>query len=209
MKVWWIRSLFFSFGMIILSLGVSMIIRSNVGTSSWDVLFVGLSDLIHITVGTSVFLVQVVIMFLNSILQKKRPDFLSLATVFVNGLCIDLFLNIILKDYVPSSIWQQYTIFATGLILLAFGVSLYLQAKFPSTPVDTLMLVIHSKLGLSYGLSRLTGESGALIIGLLIGGPVGWGTLLIAILFAPIIQVGMIISSRFYLKLTSLPAQNT
>lgn len=65
------RFLFFIIGMLILTMGVALIIRSNLGASAWDALAVGESQMFHLTVGTFVFINGVILIFINAFLMKK------------------------------------------------------------------------------------------------------------------------------------------
>lgn len=183
------RIIFFVTGMLILNLGVTLIIKSNLGTSSWDSVFVGLNKLYGLTVGTWVIVVEVVLIFIISLIEWKKPQLLSCITLIFAGYALDLWLEILLKNSHPTNLFSQWLYLLTGAIMLAFGASVYLQAKFPNVPIDGLMLALHKRFNLSIRLSRITGEISALIIGFLIGGPIGIGTLILTLVTGPLIQL--------------------
>ena len=89
-----------------------LIIRSGLGASAWDALAVGESRLFDMTVGTAVFINGMVLIGLNAIIMKKKPDILAAGTIFVIGFLIDFWLLIVFNNYAPVMLGKQ--IFALG-----------------------------------------------------------------------------------------------
>jgi uncharacterized membrane protein YczE len=65
---------------------------------------------------------------------------------------------------------------------------MYLQAKFPASPMDKIMVAIHKRFGLSLRISRIISEGSALLLAYLFGGPIGVGTIIVTISLGPIVQ---------------------
>jgi uncharacterized protein len=180
------RLLSYIIGLIILSFGVTLTIKSDIGTGAWDALNVGLSKIIF-TVGTWVGIVGIILIVINAILLKKRPDFYALITIFIVGFGIDLWL-LLLKPLDLHSWLMKFLIFAIGLALLALGISTYLQAKFAPVPIDNLMLAIHTRFGIRISVAKTIGECLAFVFALVFKGPIGIGTILVTLLIGPIIH---------------------
>lgn len=182
------RSLFFTIGLFILTLGVSLIIKSGLGASAWDALAVGQSRMFGITVGTAVFINGIVLIALNAVIMKKRPDILATATIFVIGLLIDFWLLIVLAEFAPSMLFNQFIALGFGILTVGLGVAIYLQAKFPASPMDTLMVAIHTRFGLNLRNSRILSEGFALTLAFLFRGDIGIGTILVTVLLGFVVQ---------------------
>jgi uncharacterized protein len=182
------RSLFFTIGLFILTLGVSLIIKSGLGASAWDALAVGQSRMFGITVGTAVFINGIVLIALNAVIMKKRPDILATATIFVIGLLIDFWLLIVLAEFAPSMLINQFIALGIGILTVGLGVAIYLQAKFPASPMDTLMVAIHTRFGLNLRNSRILSEGFALTLAFLFKGDIGIGTILVTVLLGFVVQ---------------------
>ncbi|KSU58736.1 hypothetical protein AS034_19460 [[Bacillus] enclensis] len=182
------RSLFFTIGLFILTLGVSLIIKSGLGASAWDALAVGQSRMFGITVGTAVFINGIVLIALNAVIMKKRPDILATATIFVIGLLIDFWLLIVLAEFAPSMLINQFIALGFGILTVGLGVAIYLQAKFPASPMDTLMVAIHTRFGLNLRNSRILSEGFALTLAFLFRGDIGIGTILVTVLLGFVVQ---------------------
>ncbi|WP_261131220.1 YitT family protein [Bacillus sp. Marseille-Q3570] len=189
MKSFIIRLISFVLGLSLISLGVSLTIKAELGTGAWDALNVGLSKTIGLTVGSWVFIVGVVLIILNAILLRARPDVLAVITIFLAGVFIDSWLLVVFDQFNTSGLVQQIIIFAVGMVIIAFGISVYLQAKFPLIPIDKLMLAIQKRLGVSMGVAKTIGELSALVVAFLFSGPIGFGTLIVTFTIGPLVQL--------------------
>lgn len=180
------RILSYIIGLLILSLGITITIKSDMGAGAWDALNVGLSKLFF-TVGTWVIIVGIILIFVNAFLLKSKPDFYSLITVFIVGLGIDTWL-LLFAWLNPETLPLKLLVFLIGLVLLAFGISVYLQAKFAPVPIDNLMIAIHTRFGVNMSIAKTIGELLALLFAFLFNGPIGIGTILVTFLVGPIIH---------------------
>ena len=180
------RIFFFFFGLAVKAFGFACIILSGIGTGAWEGVYVGLAQRTGLTVGACLILVGIVILIFNGYLLKHRPRWISLLTLFLLGSLIDLwlhFLNVSIMD-----IQKQIIIFFIGLLFASVGVGVYLQAGFAMTPLDQLMYAISKTFGTNLMVAKTMGEFVALIIAILLQGPIGLGTIIFTILFGPLIQ---------------------
>ncbi|WP_053061580.1 YczE/YyaS/YitT family protein [Paenibacillus sp. VT-400] len=196
------RWLFYFIGLIVLALGVSSVIESNVGASAWDAFYVGLSKTVGLTTGTWVIIIGLLVIFLNAFLGKKRPDFPAFITIFTMGVVIDFCTLLIFQSFELVGLGARIALFVLGFILIAVGSGIYLQANFAAHPMDRLMFVLNDKFGLSIGFARLICEATALILGFLLSGPVSYGTVVIALSVGPSIQFAYKKMERFYTRIT-------
>ncbi|WP_243387899.1 YczE/YyaS/YitT family protein [Bacillus kexueae] len=183
------RILFFSFGLLLLTLGVGLIIQSGLGASAWDALAVGESNMFGITVGTCVFINGVILIILNSFLLKKKPEILAAVTILVIGALIDFWLLIVLQPFVPTNIVFQFVYLISGILAMGVGVAIYLQAKFPASPMDTLMVAIHQRFGLNLRNARIVSEGFALTLAFLFKGAIGIGTIIVTLTLGLVVQL--------------------
>jgi uncharacterized protein len=173
-------------GLIILSLGVSISIKADVGIGAWDALNVGLSKIMF-TVGTWVILVGIILIVINALLLKARPDLYALITIFIVGIGVDSWL-FLFQSIDPDQLAIRYALFFIGLTFLSLGISIYLQAKFAPVPIDNLMLALQKRFGIGQGLAKTIGELIALTFAFIFKGPIGIGTILVTVLIGPLIQ---------------------
>jgi len=182
------RILFFLIGLLFLSLGISLSIVSGLGSGAWDALNVGLSESIGFTPGTWVVLVGIFLIILNAFLLEARPDIGAIITLFLTGIFIDFWLLQIFDELVLKGIMSKMLVFLGGLLSMGIGISIYIQAKLPLSPIDNLMMAIRKRFGFSFMIAKTIGEITALVLAFFFNGPIGIGTLLVTFAVGPLIQ---------------------
>jgi uncharacterized protein len=181
------RSVIFFTGIFIITFGVSLTIKANIGTGAWDALHVGLYESVGLTVGRWLMITGTCLMLLNAFLLKEKPQFLALGTIFVIGMFIDFWLLFVFSEWTPSGQIVKLIVLLCGIIIISFGVALYLQAKFPVNPIDQLMIAIHKRFKVTLMAAKTIGEVFGLSLALLVGGPIGIGTLIITFTIGPLV----------------------
>ncbi|RBW68155.1 YczE/YyaS/YitT family protein [Bacillus taeanensis] len=189
-------------GLIILTFGISLTIKADLGAGAWDALNVGLAEKVGLTVGSWVVLVGIVLILLNAFLTKEKPDIFALITIIIAGACIDFWLLQVFESLALGSKGERLAALFIGIFVLAMGVSLYLQAKFAAIPVDGLMFALHKRFGWSLMTAKTVGEVAALLLALLFSGPVGIGTIIITAAIGPLVEL-------FYPKISKMVKLNT
>lgn len=184
-----LRVLFFIVGLIIMTFGISMTIKADLGAGAWDALNVGLKGLVGLTVGNWVIIIGVFLMLLNAWILKKRPDYLAIITVLVIGVMIDFWLLLVMDTWLMEGFIKQYIFLFLGILILGFGVSIYLQPKFSLNPVDGFMVSLRERFNLSTRVAKTLTEGIAFVIALSVGGPIGIGTFIILFCAGPAIQL--------------------
>ena len=113
---------------------------------------------------------------------------------------VDYWITIGLETLQPVGFIQQLSLVLTGILLLGIGISIYLQAKLPSSPMDTFMVAIHRRFGLNLRNSRLLNEAIAITLAMVFHGAVGVGTVIVACTLGFIIHIFYPIMERMYGK---------
>lgn len=183
------RVISFFGGLMILSLGVSFTILSGLGAGAWDALNVGLSNLVGFTVGTWVIIIGLLLILINALLLKKKPEFIAMITVIIIGYFIDFWLIIVFPDFYPEAFLIKFMVLLSGVVLMGFGIATYLQGKFAVVPIDRLMMALQFRLKVNLMVGKTIGEVTALIFAFIVGGPIGIGTLIVTFSIGPLIQV--------------------
>lgn len=163
-------------GLLILTLGIALTIQSNLGTSPFDALLVGLSQKIGLTVGSWEIILAIILIILNSLLKKQRPEVLGLGTAFITGIGIDLWL--FLLPITPELWYSQLICFTIGLSAIGLGTAMYLYTNFAPIPIDRLTLIIQELTNTTILLSRTFIYIVFLFFAFTLDGPIGVGTLL-------------------------------
>lgn len=183
------RLLFWLLGVIILSLGASLTIKANMGVGAWDALNVGLSRIYGLTVGSFVIIIGIILLFVNAVLLKSRPDYMAVFTFFIIGSLIDFWMLVVLRNFEPNEFMFKLVTLVVGLLIIGLGVAMYLQPKFPLNPIDNFMMAVSKRLGVSLVVAKTIGELLALVLALIVKGPIGFGTIIVTIGIGPSIQL--------------------
>lgn len=94
-----VKYVFYVLGILILTLGISLTIHSDLGTSPFDALLVGLSINVGLTVGSWEIIIALILIGCNSFLKRERVEVLGLLTALITGIAIDIWL-ILLGDLI-------------------------------------------------------------------------------------------------------------
>ncbi|MDZ5473539.1 membrane protein [Bacillus sp. 31A1R] len=183
------RTLFFIIGLIILTFGVSLTIKADLGAGAWDALNVGLSTEIGLTIGSWVIIVGLFLMLMNAYLLRTKPEYLALLTIMIVGALIDFWMLVILKNFHLETLLLQIIVLVVGMVTVGLGAAIYLQPKYPLIPIDQFMLALKYRLKVNLMIAKTVAEIIALILALLVKGPIGIGTLIITFCMGPCIQV--------------------
>lgn len=195
--VW--RWIFFLVGVIVLSLGITMTIKGQrLGVGPWDVLHIGLTRNFGLTIGTWSIILGVIIIVVTSIVLKQWPKLGTWLNMTLLGLFIDLF-NWLLPEF--ETMTGQVIIFTLGVVVMSYGVGIYVSPNVGAGPRDSLMLILVDKLGISVKKVRTMIEVIVAVAGWLLGGPVGIGTVIIALLIGQIVHYALPQCRKLLLKI--------
>jgi uncharacterized membrane protein YczE len=174
-------------GLFLYGVAIALMVRAGIGVAPWDVLTQGIVRQTGLGFGLVVFLTSVVVLLLW-IPLRQRPRFGTVANALLVGPFADLGLHVLPQQTVW---WAQGLTFALGLLLLAAASGLYIGAAFGPGPRDGLMLGLHRRFGVRVGVARTAIEVTVLAIGWLLGGQVGIGTALEALLIGPMVAFAL------------------
>ncbi|MCY8907680.1 YitT family protein [Bacillus atrophaeus] len=169
---------FYVLGILILTLGISFTIQSDLGTSPFDAVVVGLSKNVGLTVGSWEIIIAFILICCNSFLKRQRPEILGLLTAFITGIGIDMWLFLLHNLLTPDLWYSKVICFGIGLVVIGLGTATYLHTNFAPIPVDRLTLIIKELTRTNIFFSRTFIYLLFLIAAIILNGPIGVGTLL-------------------------------
>lgn len=171
-------------GLAAYGLSLSMIVRAHIGLDPWSVLAQGVSRTTGLSFGVVTDLVGLVVLLLWWPL-RQRPGLGTVLNVLLVGPAADLGLWLIPE---PTYLFARVGLFAAGVALLSIATGIYLAPRLGPGPRDGLMTGLHSRLGWRLGWARAGIEVTVLVLGFLLGGQVGPGTVLEAALIGPLVH---------------------
>jgi uncharacterized protein len=185
-----IRLLFFIFGLVIMTFGVCMTIKvADIGVGAWDALNYALTKKVGLSIGKWVMIDGAILVIVNSLLLKRRPAILSLFTIIVIGSLVDFWLMTFFELFEVHGFIAKMAMLLVGILIIGFGAAIYIQAKFPQSPIDNFMLAIKERFRVNLMMAKTIGEITALIPAFLLHGPISYGTIIITFTVGPAIQL--------------------
>ncbi len=172
-------------GLVLYGFAISMMIRAAVGVSPWDVLSQGVTKQTGIPFGWVTNIIGGIVLLLWIPIRQK-PGVGTVLNVLLVGTAAQGGLMVLPE---LTILWQQILLFGGGLVLLAIATGLYIGARFGPGPRDGLMTGIHKRWGFPIWAVRTAIELTVLLIGWLLGGNVGFGTIAFAVLIGPMVNV--------------------
>lgn len=173
-------------GLFLASVGTVMMIHAQIGLFPWGTLHAGLAKTTGISFGVWSQIVGVGILVMMSFF-KYYPGIGTLLDVFFVGYFIDLLEKTSLIPE-PNTILFQILLSLFGLVVLSLGMSIYMKCGLGAGPRDGLMLMLLQITGKSVTVVKTSIEVIVTVLGLLLGGPFGFGTILLALIGGRVLQ---------------------
>ncbi|ANF31750.1 hypothetical protein A0130_08770 [Leifsonia xyli] len=169
-------------GLFLYGIAIALMVRGGIGLSPWDVLAQGVSLKTGIPFGFVTNMIGLVVLAFW-IPLRQRPGLGTVLNVLLVGPSAQLGLDLLPQQ---TELWAQVLFFAAGLALLAVATGLYIGPRLGPGPRDGLMTGLHARTGRPIWMVRTAIEVTVLIIGWILGGNVGIGTLAFALLVGPL-----------------------
>ena len=161
--------------------------HARLGNSPWVVLSEGVAKHTPLAIGGATVAISFVVLALWFPL-RQRPGLGTVLNAIVIGVAIDAMLPVFPG---PGGLVGRFAYVAAGIALVGLGSGLYLTSRLGPGPRDGLMTGLHFRTGRSLRVVRTGIEGTALVIGALLGGKVGIGTVAFALLIGPAVQAGV------------------
>jgi uncharacterized membrane protein YczE len=170
-------------GLVLFGLGIRLMLASGLGVPPWDVLHQGLAVTFGLTVGLWSIIVSVLIL-IAWIPLGERYGVGTVANALIIGATIDLSAGLVGP---AGSTVQAVLLVVCGILMVGVASGLYIGADLGPGPRDGLMTGI-SRRGPSLRLTRALIEVSVLVIGWMLGGTFGIGTVAFALVIGPLVQ---------------------
>jgi uncharacterized membrane protein YczE len=164
-------------GLFLYGWSMAMMVRSGLGLDPWDVFHYGLARHVPFSFGQVTIVVGALVL-LAWIPLRQRPGIGTILNIFVIGLSADFGLFIMSQ---PANLVGRSALLVGGIVLNGLAGALYVGAHLGPGPRDGLWVAITRRYGLSIRLVRTVIELSVLLVGWLMGGVVGVGTVLYAL----------------------------
>jgi uncharacterized membrane protein YczE len=171
-------------GLLLYGLTAACLIRSRLGNAPWDVLHQGIAGHLGTSIGTVSIAVSVVVL-LAWVPLRQVPGLGTLSNAAIVGLATNLGLATLPG---PHELAGRIALMAAGIAGNAVATAMYIGARFGPGTRDGLMTGLHRRTGRPIWVVRTSIEVSVVVLGLLLGGVFGVGTVLYAVAIGPLVQ---------------------
>ena len=168
-------------GLVLFGVTAAMLVLAGLGLDPWDVLHQGLARSFGLGIGTWAILVSCLVL-VGWWPLRQRPGVGTVANAVIVGAVIDLVLSLV---HSPQALWARVGLLVGGVGGNGVATGFYIGAGLGPGPRDGLSTGIAAR-GHSMRVVRTSIEAAVLLIGFLLGGTVGVGTVLYALAIGPI-----------------------
>ena len=202
LRLWTVRVIELLIGLTIAHLGVTLFLQADLGSDPFNVLIQGLFRFLpwpafmthgNVHVGVSFLIILALLAVDRSYIRIG-----TLLCMILGGPIIDLF-TIVLAPVIHSGSAMALRLLALvlGCVILAFGMTIVIKSQAGTGPNDLVAVVISDKGKKKFGPVRIIVDVSFALVGLLLGGTVGIGTVICACLVGPTAQIFMPWSEKF------------
>lgn len=191
-KKWAVKIITLMIGLTIAHLGCTLFILSNLGNDPYNVLIQGLFRSIYnatgfelLTHGRVHVAVCVIIVLVLLIVDKSYIKIGTLLCMIFGGPIIDIF-TVLLENIITDSMIVRIVAMALGCVILAFGMTIVIKSDCGTGPNDLVAVVLSDKIKKNFGVIRIIVDVIFVVVGFLLSGTVGVGTLCCAFLVGPV-----------------------
>ena len=168
-------------GLVLYGISASLLVLAGLGLDPWDVFHQGLSRTFGLAIGTWAIIVGVAVLLLW-IPLGQRPGIGTVSNVILVGLTMNVVLGHV---HAPHALAARIACLLCGVFLNGVATGAYIGAGLGPGPRDGLMTGLAAR-GHSIRVVRTGLEVTVLVIGWLLGGTVGVGTVVYALSIGPL-----------------------
>ena len=201
------RLVMFFVGMSIIQFGVALFLKTSIGSDSFTVFTEGLATVLNktglkdlsivhmitgraeVTPGVANMIILIVLFIGILIVDRKRIKIGTLICVIGVGPIIDLGVKAV--SYFPiesANIFVKMLLVLGGCFIIAVGFSIMSESDIGVAPNDIVPFIIKDKLNCQYRWVRIAFDATFLIVGFILGGKIGIGTIISMLAIGPFIQ---------------------
>jgi len=171
-------------GLVLYGATLACLIRARLGNAPWDVLHQGIAGHLGVSIGFVTIAVSLVVL-LAWIPLGEMPGLGTISNAFVVGLATNLGLALLDE---PHALAGRVALMAAAIAGNAVATAMYIGARLGPGPRDGLMTGLNRRTGRPVWAVRTSLEVSVVVLGWLLGGVFGVGTLLYAVAIGPLVQ---------------------
>lgn len=180
-------------GLTIAHLGVSLFLISELGSDTFTVMIQGISLAVGLSIGTVHVIVLILLMLVMLATTKGYVKPGTVVCAFYGGWIIDFFLWLFDgRISAASPMWLRLLVMLAGCVILSLGMSVVIESNSGTGPNDLIAIILTDKISdvrpVQFRFVRIACDVCFIVIGFLLGGKFGVGTIAAALVIGPMVQ---------------------
>jgi uncharacterized membrane protein YczE len=177
-------------GLFLFGVSVALMLEAHIGLDPWSSLHDVLSDRSGLSFGRISQGIGLLLIIFSYFVLSVKPGIATICNMLTVGPWVD-----VLRAhpwFLDADGGVMGTVqFVTGVLTMGLGTAVYVGARLGAGPRDGLAMGLSRKVGKSLRITRNTVEATVLMIAFFLGGSIGLGTLLFAVLMGPTMQASL------------------
>ncbi len=182
-------------GSVVAAYGITLAMYAGFGGATLAILWQGISETFHISIGSASFIVAVCMLIFVLIYDRTQIHVGTLLYQIVYSICVDLFAGCHIYS---QQLWIDFFIMLSGVILFAVGTGLYASASLGRGSYEAVTFALAERNCWQVKIVRMILDAAVVVIGVLLGGKFGVCTIITISISGPIIQLVNEKSKQFF-----------
>ena len=176
-------------GINILGLGTAVCNFTGLGIDPINAFAVAVSDLMNVQLGMFLLVLQFLLGIGVFIFKRENIGVGTIVPMITFGYFLQFF-NWLIPQFVSNSnsLIVNSIIFIFGMLIIAFGMSMYMSCKVGMVPYDSVAFILSERIGKNPAVFRIAIDAIVAVIAFFLGGPINIGTVLLAVSIGPLID---------------------
>lgn len=170
-------------GTALMGIGVTLFILSGQGIDPLSTMLAGFVRYLPMDLGTMISLFNMSVLGLSALVNH---NYIGIGSI-INAIFVGVFTNLWMDILMPFAGLPHFVMVALAIFAFTLGIAVYMKGNLGFGPVEAMMNILVDHTPLDIRKSRLILDMSYIIIGILLGAPYGYGTVLSAILISPLI----------------------
>lgn len=187
--IWTKKSLLIILAVACMGSGIGFNAMTGLGNDPISVLYDGIKNFFHINLGTASMIINLVLLIIIFVFNKKFINIGTIIYVITLGLFIDLGILIYRSFSFPDIMLVKVLTAFIGCFLLFLGIAIFIFVNLGLDTWSGATVLLSENLHISYKITKISMDVTCCIIGVILGGVMGVVTVCAALLGGPVIEI--------------------
>lgn len=185
-------------GTLLISLGVSLFLKADLGVDPFTLFNLSLSKQIGVSFTVVYWIINVAIVLIVLFIDKGKIYIATLLNLLMVAPFIEIFSRMWDVFFKTSDVFIiELILLSLGCVILSLGAGMYIAAQLGLAPYDIIAIIISERTNIRYRWIRMSTDAICVIVGVFLKEPFGVGTVLSAFFLGPLIEFFRLSSEKY------------